>query len=238
MRRAKLSCGKAKKWINESVDGNLSSEQTQQLEAHVHGCDSCRKLRDDFAAISKDAGNLEKKTPSENVWNRIQKSMTTDRIVEHSPRPRKAWSLSLSPGLRPVLASSFALILILAAVFFGLRQFGTQPANGGLDPSQQFALSKLKEAEGHYRMAIEALSAAVTAREADFDPQILAVFQKNLTVVNQSIEACRQAVLSDPNDFDSRSYLLAIYQDKTDLLNELMALNDRSPQIIKTGTTI
>lgn len=238
MRQAKLSCGKARKWINESVDENLSAEKSQRLEEHVHGCESCRKLRDDFKAIREGAGTLEDQAPSDNVWNRIQRSMSTDRAVAQIPRPRKTWSLSLSPGLRPVLASGFAVILILAAVFFGLRQFGTQPSGDVLDPSRQFALSKLKEAEGHYTKAIEALSAAVSARKADFDPQILAVFQNNLQVVNQSIEACRQAVLSHPDDFDTRGYLLAVYQEKTDLLNELMALKDRSPQAIKTGTTI
>jgi len=238
MKKGRLSCGRARKWISESVDGNLSPERSERLEAHVRGCQPCRKLWDDLATIREDAGALEEHTPSENVWNRIQRSMTTDRIVERSPRPRRTWSLQAGSRLRPVLTSGFALILILAAVFFGLRQFGPQSANGGLDPSQQFALSKLKEAEGHYTKAIEALSAAVSAREADFDPQILAVFQKNLTVVNQSIEACRQAVLNHPNDFYTRNFLLAAYQEKTDLLNELMALNDRSAQIPKTGTTI
>jgi tetratricopeptide (TPR) repeat protein len=238
MKKGKLSCSTARKWISESVDGNLSPERVEFLDAHVRGCEPCRKLKDAFAAIREGAGTLEEQSPSENVWNRIQRSMTTDRIAEQSPRPRKAWSLSVNPRLRPALVSAFALVLILAAVFIGLRQFGIQPATTGLDPSQQFALDKLKEAEGHYRKAIEALSAAVSAREADFDPQILAVFQKNLTVVNQSIEAYRQAVLNDPQNFDTRSYLLTAYQEKTDLLNEIMALNDRSAQTRKTGTTI
>lgn len=226
MKKGKLSCSTARKWISESVDGNLSPERVEFLDAHVRGCEPCRKLKDAFAAIREGAGTLEEQSPSENVWNRIQRSMTTDRIAEKSLR------------LRPVLTSAFALVLILAAVFIGLRQFGNQPATTGLDPSQQFALDKLKEAEGHYRKAIEALSAAVSAREADFDPQILAVFKKNLTVVNQSIEAYRQAVLNDPQNFDTRSYLLTAYQEKTDLLNEIMALNVRSTQTPKTGTTI
>ena len=212
MKKDKLSCGKARKWISESVDGNLSPEQTERLEAHVCGCEPCRKLWDDFAAIREDAGALEEQTPSENVWNRIQRSMRTDKIMASPPRPLRVWSLLAGSRLRPVLASGFALILILAAVFFGLRHYGSQPVNGGLEPSQQFALNKLAEAEGYYRKAIEALSAAVSAREADFDPKILAVFQKNLTVVNQSIEACRQAVLYNPDDFDTRNFLLAAYQ--------------------------
>jgi hypothetical protein len=238
MKKGKLSCGRARKWISESVDGNLSPERAERLDAHVGGCEPCRKLRDDFAAIREGAGALEEQTPSENVWNRIQSSMTTDRIAERSPRIRTAWLPPFGSRLRPVLASGFVLILILAAVFFGLRQFGIRPANGGLDSSQRFALSKLKEAEGHYTKAIEALSAAVSAREADFDPQILTVFQNNLTVVNQSIEACRQAVLNHPNDFYTRNFLLAAYQEKTDLLNELMALNNKSAQTPKAGTTI
>lgn len=238
MKKGKLSCSKVRRLISESLDGNLSPEQTERLEAHVRGCEPCRKLRDDLTSITDKAGALEEQAPSDNVWGRIQKSMTADGAVKRSPRLREAPFFPFSPRLRPVLASGFALILILAAVFFGLRQFGPGPEKTGLDSSRQFALSKLKEAEEHYQKAIEALSAAVSAREADFDPQILAVFQKNLSVVNQSIEACRQAVLSNPDDFDTRNFLLAAYQEKTDLLNELMALNHRSAQTLRTGTTI
>jgi hypothetical protein len=220
------------------VDGNLSPERVEKLEAHVRGCEPCRKLKDDLFAIKESAGNLEEQTPSEKVWTRIQSSMNTDLFKERSPHPGRFRILPTGLRLRPALVTGFAFILILAAVFFGLRQFGLRPSNSGLDASQQFALNKLQEAEGYYRKAIEALSAAVSARAADFDPQILAVFQKNMTVVNQSIEACRQAVLKDPNDLDTRSYLLAAYQEKTDLLNEFMAINDKSTQTIKTGTTI
>lgn len=237
MKKGKLTCGSARKWISELVDGNLSPEQSERLDTHVRSCETCRKLKEDFSAISETAGGLDAQAPSDDVWSRIQMSMEPDPTRREKTAPWFVKTRFARIGLRPAIVSGFVLILILATVFIGLRQFGTKPDNLGLDPSRQFALNKLKEAEQHYTKAIEALSAAVSAREADFDPQILAVFQANLAVVNQSIEACRQAVLNHPQDFDTRSFLLAAYREKTDLLHELMALNDRSTQPPKTGTT-
>ena len=54
-----------------------------------------------------------------------------------------------------------------------------------------------------------------------------AIFRTNLAVVDASINACKKAVLSDPDDIESRNYLLAAYREKTNLLTEMMGVTGK-----------
>ena len=97
----------------------------------------------------------------------------------------------------------------------------------GVD-QQQFALTKLAEAEHHYQLAIKALGQAVASQEKDFDPQLFAVFQKNFEIIDTFIAACKLVVLNDPEDVESRNYLLTIYKEKTNLLSEMITIQTNS----------
>ena len=104
--------------------------------------------------------------------------------------------------------------------------------------NQQYTLTKLEEAEHHYQLAIKALHEAALAQSEQLDPQEAEVFRANLELIDQSINACRQAVLSNPNDVESRKYLLAAYKEKANLLNEIMAVKDTSFPERETEETI
>jgi len=70
----------------------------------------------------------------------------------------------------------------------------------------------------------------VNAQENGMEPEVAEVFQVNLNLIDSSISACREAVLEDPRDIDSRNILLAAYKEKTDLLYELLNVKDYSPK--------
>ena len=52
------------------------------------------------------------------------------------------------------------------------------------------------------------------------------VFRTNLEIINTSIAACKQAVLSEPYSVETRNYLLAAYKEKADLLTEMIEVKD------------
>ena len=106
----------------------------------------------------------------------------------------------------------------------------------GKDDMNGYTSAKLKEAEHHYRLAIEALEEAVLAQEGEVDPLTVAIFRKNLDIINSSIISCQQALQEAPDDIETRNYLLVAYMEKVDLLNEMMNLKKRS--IRKPGEQI
>lgn len=212
-----MRCARAKKWISLDTDGGLNAAQKRALEAHMEACPECRKLRDDFEAISRKAGELQEIFPRGETWFKIVSGLRsqqrkTSRTVRVGPKMR-LWSHRI-----PVWAAGAALffVVVAAAVIFGPRMGKPNPG------SQEYVLSKLGEAERHYLRAIEALWQAVSAQKDEIDPQLYAVFKKNLDIIDQSIFACREAVLSRPDSIDSRNFLLAAYREKRSLLEDMM----------------
>jgi tetratricopeptide (TPR) repeat protein len=129
-------------------------------------------------------------------------------------------------------------VVFLSLVFiYGPKYWSGQAIVPELE-NQQYTMAKLEEAEHHYQLAIKALNEAAMAQKDNLDPQVAEVFRTNLELIDQSINACRQAVLNDPNDLESRKYLLAAYKEKANLLNEIMAVKDTSSPQGETEETI
>jgi len=118
---------------------------------------------------------------------------------------------------------------VAAAVFIGLR-VGIPEKTTSSPNGQNYALAKLKEAEHHYQMAIKALWEAVQAQKKSYDPQIAKIFKANLEIIDDSIQACKLALQSDPRDLESRKFLLAAYKKKAELLGSMMEISINSSQ--------
>ena len=54
------------------------------------------------------------------------------------------------------------------------------------------------------------------------------MFERNLEVVDATIQACRQAVRSEPDNVQARDYLLAAYKEKIVLMGDLLDMNRKS----------
>lgn len=220
-----MRCTTARKWISEHIDGELDRKKRAALEKHCSSCAECQKLLKDFHKISQSAAHLKGISPPENAWLKIREKLPAGEqevIKVASGRPK--W-LTL-PGLNYALSA--VLILLVVVALFVIRPFDR---NGkGISPlseSQQYTLAKLKEAEHHYKLAINALAEAVAAQKGELDPKMADVFRTNLAIIDESIDACQQAVLNNPNNIESRNYLLAAYREKTNLLTQMMAVTDK-----------
>lgn len=53
------------------------------------------------------------------------------------------------------------------------------------------------------------------------------LFDRNLTVIDATIQACRQAVLDEPDDLEARDFLMAAYTRKITLLDDALDLQRR-----------
>ncbi|MBN2198737.1 MAG: zf-HC2 domain-containing protein [Candidatus Aminicenantes bacterium] len=214
-----MKCRVARKNISAYLEGTLDAERLSALENHLASCADCRALLDDLREIAGQAKNLAPLDPPDKVWFKIRAELRERRaaaaagpgLVRAPARPRF--------GFRFALASTAALLVVAA----GLVVF--QPWKPGLSPleAEKAALSrktldKLNEAEWHYHEAIRALREAVESQSGSLDRETAAVFAANIGIVDASIEACRQAVRSDPRDLRARNALLASYGEKVQVL--------------------
>jgi hypothetical protein len=125
----------------------------------------------------------------------------------------------------------------VGAVIIGLRIWSGDGTISGIS-GKELALVKIQEAEQHYKLAIKALWEAVQAQKENFDPKVAETFRINLKLIDASLEDCRRAIASDPNNLESQYYLLAVYKKKAELLDSMIEVSSTAPQKKETKTII
>lgn len=234
-----MRCSKARRYISEYVDGALEARKAAELERHLETCPACREVLDDLRGMKAAASDLETPEPGDEVWRKIR-----SRLTAPAPEPATAvripgrWSLGwASPALRLAGAAALALILIGSGVYFGGRLGGTK-APRSLGDRERYTLAKLDEAEQYYQKAIRSLGEAFAAEKGTMIPEVAAVFEKNLAVIDGTIQACRQAVLKEPDDLQARNFLLAAYMNKMTFLDTALDYQKQVPGGVRRGKTL
>lgn len=221
-----MTCHRTRKYISRSIDGDLSERETMRLERHLAACGECRALSGDLRKIVAGAAGLETPEPSERVWLNIRAGLSREKAAGAGGRSgalrRPAFGLGL-PALRYAGVAAAALVLVITGVSIG-RRLGRGPAPLGPEARETYTLAKLDEAERYYQQAIKSLSEAFTVEKGTLAPQVAELFDRNLSVIDTTIQACRRAVLEEPDDLEARNYLLAAYTQKLTLLDSALDL--------------
>ena len=221
-----MRCRKAREYISRTVDDELDPRRAERLERHLAECGDCRALLADLRKIIGGAAGLEGPEPSDKVWKNIRAGLEAGALrpgVEGAPLDRRPlFGLSL-PDLRHAGVAALALILVVSGIVVG-RRIERLDAKMSPEAREAYTLAKLDEAERHYEQAIRALGEAFAAEKGALDPQVAEFFDRNLSVVDATIQACRAAVLAEPDDLEARNFLLAAYTQKATLLDSALDL--------------
>jgi len=224
-----MRCRASREYISRSLDGELSESESLRLERHLAGCDECRTLSRDLRRIVAGAARLETPEPSAEVWLKIRAGLSRgkeERAGREVPKLRRhAWTLGLSP-LRLAGVAALALAFVATGLVVG-RRLGRGPAPLGPEARERYTLAKLDEAERYYQQAIKSLAEAFASGKGTLAPEVEDVFDRNLSVIDATIQACRQAVLEEPGDLEARNYLMAAYTRKITLLDSALDLQRR-----------
>ncbi len=223
-----MRCRKSQEYISRAIDGELSERERARLEKHLAACPDCRVLSEDLGRIVAGAGRLATPEPSDKVWANVRTELVKARREGErigTARPPAFWLGA--PALRYAGVAALALVLVVTGVVVGLRlgRGGTIPA--GPEAREKYTLAKLDEAEGYYEKAIKALSEAFTSGKGFLAPEVAEVFDRNLSVIDATIQACRRSVLEAPDDLEARNYLMAAYTEKITLLDSALDLQRR-----------
>jgi len=233
-----MRCRKAEEYISRAIDGELSEREKARLDLHLSECGECRALREDLLEIVEGAAGLEIPEPSERVWPAVRAALIREQDGREGEAAGAGRRPVFAPGL-PVLrytgVAAAALVLVIAGVLVGRRQ-GRTPQPLGPEAREQYTLAKLDEAEHYYQQAIKSLSEAFTAEKGALAPQVAEIFDRNLSVIDATIQACRRAVLEEPDDLEARNYLLAAYTRKLTLLDSALDLQRRDRGVAGRNT--
>ena len=230
-----MNCAKAARLTSEYADGILDAGKSARLERHLESCSACRELLRDFRAMARDARRLDAPKIPAQAWTRIRARLRDGAAVPLGEK-RPAFATSPFGGRRFAFAAATLALMVVAAgaFFFSLRK-GRELVVSWPNQQEQRTLAKLDEAERYYELAVKSLGEALAGEKGRLSPGGAEMFEKNLEVVDATIQACRQAVRSEPDNVQAREYLLAAYNEKIVLMGDLLDMNRKSLPKEKIG---
>ncbi len=207
-----MTCKRVQQLLDDFVDGLLPERDRSRLEAHLTGCDSCRRDLAALQALLDDAAALPTEIdPSKDLWSAVKSQIGEERSV-----PSR---LSFFNRPKYVLAAAALFVLVTAGSLLLPRMI--ERGMGSIEwMMTEWQIGQITTAamERQYLGAIEELSYAVAERRAAVPESALDMIDQNLRVLDDAIEESRNALWNNPSDRELQSILSTVYQQKVELL--------------------
>jgi anti-sigma factor RsiW len=220
-----MKCREYNEAIAELLEGALDPARQRDLERHVEGCAACRALVADLKSIQAAAFTLDRLELPAHILPTLQARLAQE------PRPAGGRLLPFPMSrvaMTAWMAAAAALLVITTAGILSLmrpvepHREGATAETSPADTAQavEAVQAELQAATEHYERAIQQLEQIAKKDDGALDPQVAAVFQKNLSVLDQAIEESRAALQVD-SLFEAMRSKAALLQQTVELINEM-----------------
>jgi len=226
-----MNCENYQNLLSDFLDGSLTPEDHNRVEAHLSDCGVCAEARRDLDAIvmfcHENRGEYEAVPNERALWLRISNTIESDLAA--SPRAviktsagwwarlmNQSWQLSF-----PRLAVSAAVIVILVALgtVVGVRRF----QGSGVTPVVATG-SSVEERYRQQQQVIAYWNQRVELNKARWNPQMRETFDRNMSVIDAAVNDSMLQLKQNPHDGVSEDILNAALNDKVELLKEFADL--------------
>lgn len=229
-----MNCETCQELIHDLVDGSISRNDEFTLNTHLKDCLDCESVRQDLSAIvgfaRTNRGDYEAPPNEQALWLRIRNVIEADQrgagVTPADPQPSfwerlmgRSWELSL-----PQLVASTAAIVLLVALttVVGLRRWGAD-----VPTTQAIAVaadSNVNDRIWQRQQAINYWNQRVEMNKTRWSPEMRAVFERNLRVIDQAVASSLDELKRNPHDEISEQMLNESMNDKLALLKEFSDL--------------
>ena len=233
-----MNCEKCQDLISDFLDGALSHEDQTKLNAHLGECLECAGVRNDLQSIvgfcRTQHGEYAAPPNEQALWQRIRNMIEADAsAVAVAPVRRGLWSNWVGRSWElsfPQLAASVAAIVLvvsLTTVVGFLRLTGGGSAKPGVTSGP--ATLSASAASVHDRVAkqqqlIAYWNERVEFNKARWSPEMRETFDRNLAVIDQTVNDSMNSLTQNPHDDVSEEMLNAALNEKLSLLKEFAEL--------------
>lgn len=238
-----MNCIECQEDLSLYIDGELGGAESAAIQEHLGTCESCDRLCRDLSLLLSSCSfeetlGLETSEPPnpDALWRRINNVIETEvKPVQPQEPPRgrfsRIWQLSFSQAV-----TAFAAVAVISSLltFVAVSNY-SQPSDGEASESYfSIALAKLGLAETasekrerrveEQKRAIAYWNKRVQARRAVWDEQIREAFDRNLKVIDESVNEYTVILQQNPDDSLSSEMLDSVLNDKMNLLREFSEL--------------
>lgn len=238
-----MNCEKCQDLISDFLDGALNREDQSLLDAHLEECLTCVGVRDDLQSIvgfcQTHRGEYEAPPNERALWQRIRNMIESGAgsvvpaAVPDKPSRTGAWknwagrSWELSFG--QLVASAAVIVLVVSlSTIVGLRRYQTgdpSKVNAGLNSaSLSLAAANVRDRVSKQQQLISYWNQRVEFNKARWSPEMRETFERNLSVIDQTVNESLNTLNQNPQDEISEEMLNAALSEKLSLLKEFAEL--------------
>jgi len=226
--------------LSDYLDGELSAEEQQAVEAHLRACAPCAAVLDDLKRVVARAATVAARPPDADVWAGIAARINAGsasapgRVMPFAPREARRVTFTL-----PQLAAAAALLIAVSGglAWNAAERIGAADSSVSVaqpvqtaDPATatgaaEFArVENVGLADAQYDAAVADLEKALQAGRGRLDASTIAIVEHNLQIIDQAINQARDALAGDPANSYLSSHLVEARRRKLDLLRRATAL--------------
>ena len=238
-----MTCDECKSLLSAFMDDDLEETLAGSVRDHLAACHPCGLVCSDFVSLRDicDEETLSDLVPpnSKAMWQRI------NNIIENEPRRglqmteppgRRFWRLSFGQLAAAVLCIAIVSSLLTVAAIRNYTRPPGQPTAemaagrsildkvlgklGIVETPQQARDRRLKEQQA----AIDYWNARVQSRRAQWDRVTREAFDRNLQVIDESVNGYTLILQQDPDDDLSVEMLDSVLNEKMALLRDFSDL--------------
>lgn len=218
-----MRCAELHDVLVDLVDGRLAPATQRDVERHLKICDPCRALVTDLRTIRAAAFTLDRREPGPDIWVALQARIAAEPL----PTAGRLLSMPTRANWPVWVGAAAALVLATAIGLAPLIQRGEGPGRdtaASAEVTIESVTAEFEAAEQHYQKAITDLQTIADADTGELDPQVAAVLQKNLTVIDQAIGENRAALKIQPGSRNAQDGLFNVLRTKVALLQQTVEL--------------
>lgn len=241
-----MNCEKCQELLSDFLDGKLKDEEHSSMSAHLEECLSCYGTHGELDAIvsfcREHRGEYTTPPNEQALWVRIRNSIEIEsgatalaaaRSLPPNPRQslwsrvvNRSWELSLPQMTAAVSAIAIAVALATAFSVHRMQgdtartnEGGNGAGHGGFKPAT-LAVYNPDDQIRQQQIAIEYWNQRVEQHKVRWNPQLRDAFERNMRVIDQTVEDSRQVLIQNPHDEVYEEMLNTALNDKMELLKE------------------
>jgi anti-sigma factor RsiW len=241
-----MNCDECDHLLSGFMDNELEETQAAAVREHLAFCDKCAKVCEELAAIvdlcRSEAPNAAVSPNSKALWCRINNIIESEVKPDQVPLPkieeprRRFWLFSL-----PQLAAAVVCIALISSLLtvVAIRNY-KRPADDFTSRSaeSQTTIERVMAKVGlietpqqardrhtaEQKAAIEYWNRHVQQRRAQWDARMRDAFDRNLNVLNDSVNEYTLILQQNPDDEITGEMLDSALDEKMSLLREFAEL--------------
>ncbi|MBI3950940.1 MAG: zf-HC2 domain-containing protein [Acidobacteria bacterium] len=233
-----MECYSYQEKVSNYIDNLLLAPERQQVENHLSNCPLCDSFYQDLLMICEASRNLPEYEPSETLWPSIRAQISTGQarmLAPTGPQWVARWFpfKGLKPGVwlwQPALAATLLLVGIAAIMYYRPSTQPPEPVAGGrwpsgagqieVQPTNRLIVHKPLIEVDLVQQRINELQKRIQAAQSRWSPEVQALYQQHLKMVDHCINNCQRQVAIQSDDPAVRAVYQSALRAKLEMLKQ------------------